>query len=277
MKRSSEQPSQCKDIRLHLDAYLDSELADPSLHRMVQQHIENCSSCRLEIEALKAIHDQLKAMPLLTASEDLYERVRSLARESIEARSENTSDRPSRRSLMIAGMIAASLVLFSALGIERWTARNTLGEPDSADRADLVAFVDDYVAYVQSENTPVIETNDPETMEGWFSSRLEFAPKLPRWPWAKLTTGRLCFIHGQRVARVEYSAEDFALTLFVQPLTENDSAGDNKNRQTGPMKVQTLRGFEVACWQDSGLDYVLVGPSSSGLLFTKIGKRVDEK
>lgn len=269
MKRSSDQPSQCDEVRLHLDAYLDDEIAEASLLQRVQRHIEDCAVCRSEIDALKILDIQLKSLPSETASEGLHERVRSLARESVEAPRENLSPRSSRRPIVIA---AVALLLVAALGLNLWPARDTVGEPDSAQRGDLVAFVDDYVAYVQSDNTPLIETSDPETMEGWFASRLEFAPKLPRWPWAKLVTGRLCFIHGQRVARVQYSTGDYALTLFVQPLAENDGAGDSVNRQTGPMKVQTLRGFEVACWQASGLEYVLVGPSSSGPLLAKIEK-----
>lgn len=270
MKRAYRQPSQCDETRPHLDAYLDNEITDTSSIQTIQDHLEKCSGCQSEIAALKAIHDQLRGLPTLAASKRLRENVQALAREPVGARRKSSRTLLARRSMGIVTVTAALVFVLSISGIWLRSAQNGREEHDTAEPGDLIAFVDDYVAYVQSDNAPVVETRDPNRMERWLAARLDFSPRLPRWPWAELVTGRLCFIHGRSVARVQYKAGENDLTLFVQPLTEEGIPGDSATRKMNVFVVRTLRGFEIACWRTAGLDYVLVGPASAAQVFTNL-------
>ena len=273
MNRSAFPPSECRDILPHLEAYLDTEIADDSLLQYVQNHLKTCSSCKAKIDVLKVLRDQLRDVPALVVAKRLSERVENLALDWSGSQRNRSGVLLPRRTALIFGVSAVSLMVVSALGTWFWSTQDDEGERQSAVRGDLAAFVDDYVAYVQSDNAPVVETSDTDTMEGWLAARLDFAPNLPRWSWAELISGRLCFIHGQRVARVQYRAGEIDLTLFVQPLAgieidENEEAGSMAS-----LKTQTLRGFKVACWRSSELDYVLVGPASSADLFANLETR----
>lgn len=270
MKRSSHQPFQCQEIRPHLDAYLDDEITDSSLIPTIQEHLQKCSGCQSELAALNAVRDQLRGLPTLAASKRLRDNVQALAREPVGARSESSRTLPAQRPMGTVALVAASVLVLSISVVWMWSAQNDGGKGDSETRGDLIAFVDDYVATVQAHNAPAVETPDPDKMESWLAARLDFAPRLPRWPWAELVTGRLCFIHGRRVARVEYKAGEDDLTLFVQPLTEEGIPGDSAMTEMNGVVAQTLRGFKIACWRTAGLDYVLVGPASAAQLFTNI-------
>lgn len=277
MKRAPDLPSQCEEMRRHLDEYLDDEITDASLLHAVEKHLEGCLDCRSELDVLEALHDRLQGLPALTASKTLRGRIHAGVRELAEARHKCSSARLSPRSMMIVGMTAASLLIFSVSRIWLWSTQDDWEERHLAEQRDLIAFVDDYVAYVQSDSAPSVETSAPDIMESWLSARLEFSPDLPRWSWAELISGRLCFIHNRRVARVQYRAGEIDLSLFVQPLAESESLGDNEAHTRSSVTVETLRGFTVACWQDSGLDYVLVGPTSSAQFFTNLEMEMEKE
>ena len=272
MNRFSDRPSECAEIRLHLDAHLDDEITDASLSQTLQEHLDSCSGCQLELDNLKALDRRLKDLPVMAVSERLRRCVETLARKSVKPHREGLGTTPMRRSVRITAMAATVPIILLVLGIWLWSAQGSRQETPLANRGNLIAFVDDYVAYGQSDSAPVEKTRDPARMEGWLAARLDFAPKLPRWPWAELISGRLCFIHERRVARVEYKAGETDLTLFIQPLTEN---AIEETGEMSSIKTQSLRGFEVACWRSSELDYVLVGPASATDLFSglEIGRQ----
>ncbi|MCH8204622.1 MAG: zf-HC2 domain-containing protein [Candidatus Hydrogenedentes bacterium] len=277
MTKAAIPPSDCKEILRHLEAYLDGELADDSLKQCVQTHLKTCSSCQAELDVLKALHDQLRDLSALVVSKRLSERVGDLTLDWTRSQRNRSTSLLPRRMALIIGVSAVSLIAVSALGIWLWSAQDDEGDRQSAVRGDLIAFVDDYVAYVQSDSAPVVETLDSNEMEGWLAARLDFAPKLPRWSSAELIRGRLCFIHNRRIARVEYKVGESDLTLFIQPLREGEIEGGEEDRTMNSLKTQSLRGFEVACWRSSELDYVLVGPASSADLFAslEIGRQGD--
>ena len=270
MNRATTPPSHCKEILPHLEAYLDGELAEGSLNRCIQNHVKKCSSCQAELDALKALQDQLRDLLTLAVSKRLSKKVGNLALDWRGSQRNRSSSLLPRRTALTFALSALSLMAVSLLGIQLWSNQDNEEERQSVVRGDLIAFVDDYVAYVQSDSAPVVETHDPNRMEGWLAARLDFAPKLPRWSWAELISGRLCFIHDRRVARVQYKVGESDLTLFVRPLTENEVDGDEEGRKMGSLMTQSLRGFEVACWRSSELDYVLVGPASAADLFTNL-------
>lgn len=277
MNKAAFPPSPCKEVLPRLESYLDGEIADDSIMQGVQNHLRECSSCQAEIDVLKALQDQLRDLPALVVSKRLSERVGDLALDWTGSRRDRSGSLLPRWTALTFAVSAASLMAVSVLGFWWWSTQDDEGERQSAVRDDLVAFVDDYVAYVQSDSAPVVETHDTNIMEGWLAARLDFAPKLPRWSWAELISGRLCFIHDRRVARVQYKVGESDLTLFIQPLTENEIDGDEEGRKMSSLRTQSLRGFEVACWRSSKLDYVLVGPASAADLFTNLEVGRQEK
>jgi anti-sigma factor RsiW len=261
----------CSRTLDHLDAYVDGELADPRLIACIEQHMSRCASCAEEAEAIRDLDRRLKELPEQHCSFGLEESVAALAgRAKLRRRSIRsalgTRSASSRMAAVALGVAGLALIWFFVIRSDVQNVQEA-GNP-------LSAYVEDHVAYVQSDDAPRRQSTDPADLEAWFSGRLAFAPKLPRWDWARPISGQLCFVHGQRVARVNYESEDGMLTLFVQPAAANASRTTGK--ADGPLMssvphIQPLRGYHVACWLEKGLEYILVAPASAEELLKRLG------
>lgn len=256
----------CAEIRPLLEVYHDGEVTDAAIKTAIEAHLRQCEGCREELSTVEVLDDQLQSLPVLEGSEAFKKGIRNVERElGMPAAGMRGSRRP--RWMVARGVVAATVVL-AAVGWW-WSSRNENVARRAEAHDELLVFIEDHVAYVQSDAAPVWETNDPLEMERWFGAQLEFRPELPRWPWAQLVSGRLCFIQGQRVARVHYRGADADLTLFIQ----RDKA-DTGTPVHSSLMERTLRGYTVGCWKARGLDYVLVVPSSaSGEVFGKLGEQ----
>ncbi len=67
----------CEEIRPHLDAYFDGEIADRSLRSKIDQHLSRCSRCQEELRVLDALDNRLRSLSLLEVSASLEERKRN--------------------------------------------------------------------------------------------------------------------------------------------------------------------------------------------------------
>ncbi|MCE7872691.1 hypothetical protein DYH09_20220 [bacterium CPR1] len=108
-----------------------------------------------------------------------------------------------------------------------------------------------------------IRTQNPDELERFFSSRLQFAPSLPDWAWAQPTSGRLCRIRSRVMARIQYRYGPHDLSLFVRPA-----------RSLAPeqLRERHLQGYQLLSWTRAGLEYLLVAPEEAGSLRPLLGK-----
>lgn len=269
MNREGSPLKTCEEIRPSLEAYHDGEVTDAANETAIEDHLRECGACREELKAFEALDERLRSLPKLEASEALKREIRGLKGDAKDGTDDGRT-RSSRPSKWMAGAGVAAVVMLGVVAFWAWSLKSE--DEDMVAQAEardgLLAFIEDHVAYVQSEAAPVRQTDDASELERWFGAQLEFRPELPRWAWAELVSGRLCFIHGRRVARVHYRGAGADLTLFIQQV----EAGKETQADSSVME-RTLRGYRVGCWKAHGLDYVLVAPSSAaGKVFEKLGE-----
>jgi len=131
---------QCQQVREHLSAYLDRELAS-ALSAAVRAHLESCAECRALADDLRATADLLGRMSVQSAPKHLAEDIqREIERRTILPKG-GAEPQPQERSLPIARIrlwpralaVAAAVVLAAGIGIFGylgWT-------PREAPKADL--------------------------------------------------------------------------------------------------------------------------------------------
>ena len=132
MNRATTPPSHCKEILPHLEAYLDGELAEGSLNRCIQNHVKKCSSCQAELDALKALQDQLRDLLTLAVSKRLSKNVGNLALDWRGSQRNRSSSLLPRRTALSFALSALSLMAVSLFGIKLWAIQDHERECHSA-------------------------------------------------------------------------------------------------------------------------------------------------
>ncbi len=64
----------CTDIQNQLDSYLDNDLT-ANEHRLIDFHINNCSSCKQHLKEAMAVREALKSLPVIGALANFENRV----------------------------------------------------------------------------------------------------------------------------------------------------------------------------------------------------------
>jgi len=111
------------------------------------------------------------------------------------------------------------------------------------------AVVSDHVRALQSGASPQIASSDRHTVKPWFQGKVDYAPTVidlqsDGFP---LTGGRIEHVGGKPVAVLTYMRHRHIMSLFVWPA----------ERPLEPM-IEVVRGFNLAHWADTSMQYWLV-------------------
>lgn len=246
----------CERRPADLEAYFDGELSDSALEAESERHIQECRACRENLHALTALRTQVRLLPRQEAPPYLQEKVLTLLETPAAQLVHAEPLAPSRKlRWMIACGVPVLLLVGAVAGV--FISEQHRSYSGIATLKEMDPFVEDHVAYVQAEAAKEEETTDPAQLESWLSARLEFAPRLPRWDWAQLRSGRPCSVAGERVALVRYAYGDQDLSLFIHPAA---SIAEEASPQRTKATVTHARGYKVALWKEDGLEYMLVAP-----------------
>jgi anti-sigma factor RsiW len=183
-----------------LNAYVDGQLA-PSEELDVRRHLDLCSGCRSQVEALLAVKEAVAASAeVRPVPHTLRERLASL-------------ERPPRRRrgawLLGLGALAAAVLL--AVGAAR-----LIGRAPQADRERVIeALVADHLHFLQVHDAVEFASDDPARIAAWFADKVPFPVRLPALGSATLLGGRLCSLWGHRVALAFYLVDGKRVSLFV--------------------------------------------------------------
>src|SRR5262249_24312871 len=223
----------CDQVEVLLHALIDNELDSGHAHD-VEAHVAACAHCAGQLRQFRDLHTAMSSP-----------RLRFSAPASRRARMETTvpappAFAPSRRTMLkgfamgslISSAVAASLML-------------TVIRPDQ----DLAVgeVVSAHLRSLQAEHLTDVATSDQHTVKPWFNGRLDVAP-----PVVDLTAqgfallrGRLDYLDGRPVAALGYRRRGHVLNLFI-------GAGATSERR---VKTETVRGVNVKCWSERGLNF----------------------
>jgi len=234
-----------------LEAYFDDELS-PTERVAFEQQLARSPELRSRLQRMETVRQQLQALPR-RAPQALKQRVLEQKPDGRQIRPPSgqaggfTDLLPRLATWWIHRLprLAAAAVGFLLLGAGYlWL---SAGAPVGFEQADLAPMVADHVEVMPARGTLV--TQDPQRLEKWLQPQLDFRPHLPRWGWAQLCSGRLCWIRRRKLARVRYRVEEQEFSLFVFPESQP------KQRRVD------LRGeFRTYYWCQAGLGYLAVIP-----------------
>lgn len=257
----------CERYAPLLDAWFDGELEGGPARDELADHLEGCPDCRADLEAMRLIRQGVRKIPRPAASASLREAVRSrlIPVETRRPRQERMV-RLMNRPVPALAVAAVSLLLIGVVGglYLNYRSSSSLWPPIAAQTPP----VDDHISLVQKDGGSFLRTDEPAELEAWFAERLIFPPPVPSWPWASLEGGRICFIKGNRVARIQYAAEKRTFSLFVQFVGNRKYGNGASECNSGKTaSITEKEGYKAAYWSKDGFSYVLVAHRSADPVF----------
>ncbi len=257
----------CQRFAPLLDAYFDGELAEPSLLAGFSSHLDACASCRADLEAMQLLREGVRSIPRPAAMPGLRESVRSrlLPFHDRRPRQERMM-RAINRPIPALAVAALSILLVGTVGRLYSNYRSTSNLWPRVQTA--IPLVEDHISLVQRDGGSSMPSKDPSALEAWFGEQMIFPPPVPTWPWANLEGGRICFINGHRVARIQYTADGRTFSLFVQYIGKDKPQNAPSHCDSGgTASIAEMQGYKAAYWDKDGFSYVLVAHESADPVF----------
>jgi anti-sigma factor RsiW len=233
----------CTEAKALVSAHADGELDRLRAHAL-EKHLRGCADCAAALESMVALRQRVRAeVPRYPASSELQARVRA-AIGAAEAAAP-AKPRPERRwQWLSAGALAgcAATVVAWVLGTAVLDARSRDELAAEAVASHVRATLNDHLIQVAS--------SDQHTVKPWLSARLDYSPPvrdMAQEDGFTLVGGRLDSLEKRQVATLVYRYRLHNVDVFVRPEAWHTAA-----------EVSTLRGFNVAHANGSGMDWLAV-------------------
>jgi anti-sigma factor RsiW len=207
-----------------LELYLDGEM-EPLERRKFEELLQRSPQLQDRLNSLRTLGQRLRGLST-TLPAGLEERV--------------LTPKPRRRNYAVLLSLVAVLALFYAAGVGA-------KPPGGFSQADVKPMVADHLEAMPEKGT--LTTADPERLASWLEPQVDFRPEIPRWPWAQLVSGRLCWIRSRKLARIRYRSHEREFSVFIFPDSDSQSA-----------QAQSVRDLQACYWAGGGLGYVVVMP-----------------
>jgi hypothetical protein len=171
-----------------------------------------------------------------------------------------TRTTPSWRHLAIA---ASAFVLFLSLGLLFWDLRK--GQLADVPLKELQAFID-------SNRSVDVATNDPVRVRAWLAQRVDFAPPPPTAGdlEIELIGGRLCIFAGRRVASYMYRVHGHLLSIYIMSADGLTPTGRRVERDGRTLTLIQEGLLSQVSWTENGLLYSVAGELSELALVTTL-------
>ena len=252
----------CDETEILLHALIDGEL-DAGHARDVETHVAGCPACAEKLRAFRAMREAFAQAPLKEAAPaHLRNRIEaalavppktiSTPRQSWLA-SARASWRESWKNFFGGFAVGTALSAAVAASLVIAVVRNDQNQQIASD------VVSAHLRSLQAGHLTDVETSDQHTVKPWFNGKLDVAP-----PVIDLTAqgftligGRLDYINGQPAASIVYRRRKHVINLFV---------AQQLGAAVHGVKDETVQGFNIRRWSESGLDLWAVSDIDAGEL-----------
>jgi anti-sigma factor RsiW len=256
----------CRLVRRHLSAYVDSEL-EPTAVLELEAHLTHCAGCALQWRFLSALKFEVRKQHLaVSAPAHLRARVASaLVAMPVQSLGEQSNSQVWWTILSIAASVL--LVTGALVG----TDRGSPGKYASAEAnpLDIVREVVDR----HKERLPVeISTQIPEKATNWFRDKVGFRVRTVEFsqPDVQFEGARISQVGSNQAAKLLYRVGDSQITLvmFKAPpalqrmlgsQTELEPAKRVRLSSGREVPYSTREGYTVPVVQDDGIVYAFTG------------------
>jgi anti-sigma factor (TIGR02949 family) len=244
----------CEDARILMHAFLDDEL-DLATALEVERHIEGCSECTREFEAMAAMRLRLRDEAFrYGAPPELKEKIRGAIQISAQSPSRGAAY-PSRRQTWVrrAALVAVPAALAAMLALI--VAPRAIRSGANTELASEV--VASHVRSLMAGHLMDVASTDQHTVKPWFNGKLDFSP--PVTDFAKegfpLVGGRLDYIDGRPVAALVYQHGRHVINVFMWPITGDTTSAERIETEHG-YNVEQMMVAGMNCWVVSDLNSV---------------------
>jgi hypothetical protein len=243
---------QCRDVRGLADAYLDEELLVETNHALLT-HIDQCSACRAELDARRALRAQLKTAfdtdQRLTPTTEFMTALRQGLRPPRVR--PHAHARPRRVPWWMGA--AALLIIVAGFAVQwaREWRRPTVGTADMpsavVDLAPSAAGDHRDCALRHRLAEPPMDLEQAASYDAAFRG-LDEAVKVPASSLPsplEPVTAHACVWQGRRFGHVVLSYRSTVVSLLV---TDRGSTAAAVSTNTAPAECPTIEGFTIACF-----------------------------
>lgn len=230
----------CDRVGTALHGYFDDEL-DAIGASEFERHLERCSDCVIELEALESLRSSINVARL-------YEKAPAAFRKEILAHI-GTAPRVAvfpTRSVWQWLAIAAALILV-AYGGWRVVSSEQSGSYESAFASEIL---DAHLRSLQPGHLIDVVSTDQHTVKPWFDGKLDFSPPVKDFSdqGFSLQGGRIDIVHGRTVAALVYARRKHFVNVFIWPTDEKDAAARSGSQ----------RGYQWIEWREEGMQFCAV-------------------
>jgi anti-sigma factor (TIGR02949 family) len=249
----------CDDNSRLLHGYLDGEL-DLVRSLELEEHLKTCPDCAQELRSHQTLRRAFRSANLYErAPAGLQSRIRaSLAREAGVAAKAAVSI--GRREFWNWAAVAAAIAFVVLLTFRYFPGREVRTE------SNLLAeeIVASHIRALQPGHLLDVQSTDQHTVKPWFNGKLDFSPPVRDLAEAgyPLIGGRLDYVARHPAAALVYQRRQHLIDVFIWP-------GEGKS---APQKSEiSSQGYNVLCWQSSGMDFCAVSDLNSAELQQFVG------
>ena len=248
----------CDEAEILLHALIDGEL-DAGHARDVETHVAACPACAEKLKAFRAMRETFAQARLKEAApahlRNRIEAALAVPAATISAPRQSwlASARASWKNFFGGFAVGTALSAAVAASLVIAVVRNDQNQQIASD------VVSAHLRSLQAGHLTDVETSDQHTVKPWFNGKLDVAP-----PVIDLTAqgftligGRLDYINGQPVASIVYRRRKHVINLFV---------AQQLGAAVHGVKDETVQGFNIRHWSESGLDLWAVSDIDAGEL-----------
>lgn len=219
-----------------------------------QEHLQHCAECRAFVSEEEALKSFLKKR-LARHGVPAHVRERIL----VQIREAQAQHGRARASALLKGTrvraavaMALGVLLVLLVGIV-WHQSFDVDQPETV----LAELIDDHLRFKLGAS--VIDSSQVEQVEAWFSGKVEFPVRAPRFEQAELLGGRLCYVFGKKGAMLFYRKHGAVLAFYILDGTEINMARlERRELGDGRFAYGVGKGHNLILWKDRGLVFALV-------------------
>ena len=249
---------QCDRARELIGAYLDEELSGAD-RSAVCEHLRSCALCREDANASARLSQQIAMEAQVALPGDLERNVRAALATGIKTQTAVAKGQVASYSGVVlrplirqAAAIAAACILSAGV---TWLALTASAATGRLERDVVTAHIRSLL-----QDSPIqVASSDQHTVKPWFAGRVDFSPEVKDltaegFP---LSGARLDYIGDRRVGALVYRRRLHVVNVFIWPAANADPS---------PLRMSSIKGYNLASWSKGGVTYWAVSDLNSGEL-----------
>jgi anti-sigma factor (TIGR02949 family) len=234
----------CDQTGTVLHGYFDSEL-DAVGAAAFERHLDRCSECVDEVDALKALRSSMNLS-------QLYEKAPASFRKKVLAElsfaspvSTTPTSKPGRWLAIAAGFLVFVCVGWRVVSVQR---------SDNYETLLATEVVDAHLRSLQPGHLTDVDSSDRHTVKPWFNGKLEFSPPVRDFADQAfaLLGGRLDIVDGQAIAALVYGYRKHVVSVFIWSTREKN----------GSPRAGSRRGYQWIDWRKDGMEFCAVSDAA---------------